>query len=59
MQTKTAMATNHRSRACHAKGEISDTVMESIKHDPKTRSKPYYTKQQSPLISLVGSVVGY
>ena len=35
MQTKIAMATIHRSQAYHGKGEISDTVMETIKHEKK------------------------
>jgi hypothetical protein len=46
MKTKIAMATNHRSRAYHVKGEISDIVLETIKRDKK-KAKPYYTKGQS------------
>jgi hypothetical protein len=46
MQTTIAMATIHRSHAHHGKGEISDTVMETIKHE-KEKATPYYTKQQT------------
>ena len=52
MQTIIAMAANHRSRAYHAKGEISDSVIKSIEHEQKKKSRSYCTKRQKSVHEL-------
>jgi hypothetical protein len=60
MQTIIAMAANHRSRAYHGKGEISDSVIKSIEHEQKKKKVGHTARNdRSPYMSFVNDMVGY